>query len=65
MSDKTSAWIILHCANGKGFKSIFSGWSLVGEHVLANVEEATTSGGAKNIFKGDQAIYAHTHEECL
>ena len=45
--------------------SIFSDWSLVGEHVLANVEEATTSGGAKNIFKGDQAIYIHTHEECL
>ena len=41
LSDKNSAWIILHCANSK-VSSIFSGWSLVGEHFLANVEEATT-----------------------
>ena len=62
LSDKTSAWIILHCANGKGFKSIFSGWSLVGEHVLANVEEATTEAVAvPKTFSRVTKLYTHTH----
>ena len=66
LSDKNSARIIFHYANSKGFKHILPlkfGWRTCFSNCWRSYH--WSSGGAKNFFKGDQAIYiyiyTHTH----